>query len=382
MEAFRRLFTRQNYNNPLPNRAELHQARKIIKKGYLGWTILHYASSCKGNSVMLVFTLWRISTGREIIDSEARDYQGKTALQVCIECNPTITLMLLDAGTRVDSRNRAGETPLHNAVMFGRLDSMDILLDHGADIEAESNNKRRCLYYATIFRGRGIEVIKHLLEKGANPNESDGDGDLPIHHAETKERLDAFLAAQHGDINVRNGNGKTCLHLACRKRNYQLVVHLLELGANPNLRDHSNNTAISLATGREFKLLSDLTKPKTVPQNQPATVTAPRERDTNKPFSEDDCNFSGNSICPIREWWSWKECQAWMTRYTTALNYFKQQGRSYIHISELCASTRNLKAVYERRFLAKEKLERFCLLDLCLVKISLSCGLVGGNVMI
>jgi hypothetical protein len=263
-------------------------------------------------------------------------------------------------------------------------------------------------------------VIKHLLEKDADPNARNKNGDLPIHHAETVERLERLLAAQDADIDVPNGNGETCLQWICVKESYPLVVRLLWLEADPNLQDHAGNTPahfahtmyiltkllwrridphvknhagktalhkvveprgpnldllqamieygydvaakdnkekipISLASFREVIFMSDLVKSKTGAQKQTVTVTASQERETNKPFSEDDYDFSGNSICPIRERWFWKECQRWMIRYTTALSNLKPQGRRYIHIPEHCASTRNLKRAYEKRFPAKRK---------------------------
>lgn len=76
------------------------------------------------------------------MDIEARDDEGNTALHLSSECDSNMALMLLDVGAKVDYRNSDRRTPLHRAVMAGRLDCIDMLLQHGADIEAENNYKK------------------------------------------------------------------------------------------------------------------------------------------------------------------------------------------------------------------------------------------------
>lgn len=48
-------------------------------------------------------------------------------------------------------------------------------------------------------------------------------------------------------VDKQNDYGKTALMIACRVNDIEMVARLLASGANPNLRDHKGNTALSLA---------------------------------------------------------------------------------------------------------------------------------------
>src|SRR5690348_1330624 len=48
----------------------------------------------------------------------------------------------------VNARDRAGATPLHHAAGFGDLQTMKLLLDHGADVNAGNKRKSTALFWA------------------------------------------------------------------------------------------------------------------------------------------------------------------------------------------------------------------------------------------
>jgi len=70
-------------------------------------------------------------------------------------------------------RQLAGWTPLHQAAWLGQPKSVEILIEHGADVNALvrwSGTKRTSPLSLARHYGKPVETAKVLLEHGANPN--------------------------------------------------------------------------------------------------------------------------------------------------------------------------------------------------------------------
>jgi uncharacterized protein len=112
-----------------------------------------------------------------------------------------------------------GFTPLHFAAFFGQPEAVEILVEHGADLEAPARNGEfaraaRPLHSAAAARER--EVCATLLEHGADPNARQHGGFTPL-----------LEAAQHGDS--------------------ELAELLLARGADPSLALEDGRSAADLA---------------------------------------------------------------------------------------------------------------------------------------
>lgn len=74
---------------------------------------------------------------------EQTDY-GRTALHLAALRNSSegteSCRLLLDAGANIHHRNKVGATPLHSAVFGGNLDTIKLLVERGADINAHYGN--------------------------------------------------------------------------------------------------------------------------------------------------------------------------------------------------------------------------------------------------
>jgi len=81
----------------------------------------------------------------------------------------------------VRERSKDGDQPLHLAAWQGHLQTIEILLRHGADINAPGDGQRTPLHYAV--EEATPKVVKFLLEKGADPNIVDEFGHAPIYWA-------------------------------------------------------------------------------------------------------------------------------------------------------------------------------------------------------
>lgn len=75
---------------------------------------------------------------------------------------------LLDRGIPVDSKDHYGQTPLMLAAHRGRPSAVELLLDHGASVEFRDSRGKNALLYACLAWQRQIEVVRVLVERGAD----------------------------------------------------------------------------------------------------------------------------------------------------------------------------------------------------------------------
>ena len=83
----------------------------------------------------------------------------------------------LMAGVSPDLRAKSGWVPLHYASGGRHYDIVKLLIDHGANVDAEASGYTPL--HNAAYRG-SLEITKLLIVKGANINASDINGDTPL----------------------------------------------------------------------------------------------------------------------------------------------------------------------------------------------------------
>ncbi|MFC5875879.1 ankyrin repeat domain-containing protein [Chryseobacterium arachidis] len=120
------------------------------------------------------------------------------------------------------------------------------LLNNGADPNAMGPNSGAL--HCAAFNGH-INVVKALLEKGANPNVADHQSFYPLHLATSKKHLDIVkeLIAHGADLNVVTSSLGTVLHIAAAIDFYE-ILNISEIKKMPlEARDHEGKTALNVA---------------------------------------------------------------------------------------------------------------------------------------
>lgn len=134
----------------------------------------------------------------------------------------TLNILLNSHPDYVNLEGQSGETPLHWAAYFGDQWIVSLLVSKGADPDAMAGTGMAPIHMAATRDIEGVEVVRVLVEKGA-------DIDLPV-----------------------ADSGFTALHLAVRAERAETVLALIELGANVNAWDCQGRTPRKIANVNGF----------------------------------------------------------------------------------------------------------------------------------
>lgn len=172
------------------------------------------------------------------------------------QMNSAIKQAITADSSRIDAPYADGEPPLHIALTNHLPDLFDWLLDHGADPNARDTRGKTALNKAVIFDSPDHKAMRALLKRGANVNGKEDDGGTPLHVAAFLSRASSVeaLLASGADPNARDRHGKTPLHNAATPQptaspeNATRTIHLLVAGgANLNARAANGNTPLHQA---------------------------------------------------------------------------------------------------------------------------------------
>jgi ankyrin repeat protein len=111
----------------------------------------------------------------------------------------------------VSLRTADGWTALHLAAFFGQPEAARLLLDHGADPLARSENAMANLPLHAAAAARQAEIVKMLLVAGTPPDARQQGGNTAMHSAAQNGDLATLevLRAHDGRMDTPNDAGKT-----------------------------------------------------------------------------------------------------------------------------------------------------------------------------
>ncbi|MCI3920960.1 ankyrin repeat domain-containing protein [Paenibacillus sp. TRM 82003] len=154
---------------------------------------------------------WLLDRGATVTIHEAAALGDDITLQYMLNMEPSLIM----------THSFDGWTPLHLAAFFGGLEAAKLLLERGADVNAQSTNPMRNAPIHAAAAGNRTNMIELLLQHGADPNAKQNGGWTAIQQA-----------AQHCDVAT--------------------VKLLLAHGADPDLTRDDGLTARSIAAERGY----------------------------------------------------------------------------------------------------------------------------------
>ena len=147
-------------------------------------------------------------------------------------------------GTDINTVLPNGQYPLHAAADKGRISMVKPLLRHGADIERTTADGDTALDLA-ILSGR-TQVAEVLLDQGARL-----DASALLLKAATNGVTDRdtvrILLERGADLEQRDAAGDTPLLIAIRQDNHRLATHLVNRGADVNVKASDGRSALAIA---------------------------------------------------------------------------------------------------------------------------------------
>lgn len=159
----------------------------------------------------------------------------------------------------VNVKDKDGRTPLHWACRGVHLEIVRFLVEKGADVNSEDSNKIVPLH--SLATRNSAAAVAVLLDNGADVDFKDYGGNTALHYAAMSDAADAvdILVKAGADLENIEDYGRTPLILCARERGGPKTIKiLLDAGADVSTKDKFGATALHLASWRGKKEVVDL----------------------------------------------------------------------------------------------------------------------------
>jgi ankyrin repeat protein len=205
--------------------------------------------------------------------------------EAALKGQAAVAKYLLACGADANARGFGNDTPLHDACSNGFNECIQILIDHGANINIKNSDGQRpmdvcenddCIAILSkkqkelermSARDKAGRTSLHracatgqledsliLIKKGADLNAKDNASWTPLHEAALNGYLDIVkVLCEHGaQLNPTGYDGSTPLHEASENGHTSVVRYLLNMSANKTIRNKKGQTAAEVCDDKSI----------------------------------------------------------------------------------------------------------------------------------
>ncbi|RYN72660.1 hypothetical protein AA0120_g12741 [Alternaria tenuissima] len=209
-----------------------------------------------------------IRLGRFGIDS--KDSRDRTVLWWSSrnDCEMSARLLLAADSALVNSKDKDGKTPLFIAAEQGNVGVIEVLLDKGADVNAQGGRYGNALQ-AALEKGY-TEIATLLLDKDADVNAQGGlySNALQAAAARGHKEMATLLLDKGADVNAQGGYFGNALQAASARGHKEMATLLLDKGADVNAQSGHFGNALQAALANGHKEMAILLLDKGVDVNK------------------------------------------------------------------------------------------------------------------
>ncbi len=220
-----------------------------------GFTPLAAAISSK--NLPISYRLIKDKRRANYINTLSDNYNNSPLILASMVGFKDIIRMLINNGAIIDQQNNEKQTALIAAVQSNNIDILEILISNGANINLQDNLGFTALIYAA--KEGKADMVKTLLRNGANPNITNYNITTALIYAAKnghKEIVEMLLKAKV-NVNVINSYGVTALINAAINPHTEIIQMLINNGANVNIQDHNGLTVLMYAIDKNHENIVD-----------------------------------------------------------------------------------------------------------------------------
>ncbi|WP_255414891.1 ankyrin repeat domain-containing protein [Cardinium endosymbiont of Culicoides punctatus] len=199
----------------------------------------------------------------DVASLDATDTNGNTIFHLAAAIDdPAILKKLIEYIPEVsrkevlNKKNSAGRMPIFSAIKRGYKDVTEVLIQSGADVNAESAYSATPLYFA-VHCGN-LAIVKLLLDYGAKPfaklvNNNTAfqlavsRGHKPIIRILIQQAVTKILEQDANVDAAVDSQRNTLLHLAAKEGHIEIAQMLITQGADKAVKNNSNATPLAYA---------------------------------------------------------------------------------------------------------------------------------------
>lgn len=229
----------------------LHDAALIGSPGALKLLLEHGAQVESTNSAGATAVMYAVSSPEKtrllldhgadakVLAGSPPPFGGETSALMRAAVRPgniATVRMLLDSGAAANLSDSQGTTALHRAAAVGDTEIMTLLISKGADVNAPAKANAAITPLMAAVMSRKPAAVRLLIAKGATVN--------------TATPTDNPARVKNGPIDL---GGQTALHFAAPYGPPEIIKLLLDAGANVNAKDIQGMTPLMWSIASDYQ---------------------------------------------------------------------------------------------------------------------------------